>query len=486
MEGTLEAFLVFICRPVIFHSLSENNSLTLLGIKSFVMHHSDKRLGFKSKFGAIAALAGSAVGLGNIWKFPYVAGTNGGGAFLLIYIFFTIAIGFPVMLAEFSVGRRSQQNAFGTFRTLAPGTPWIFFGLLSILAASLILSFYGTVSGWTLEYVWLSLNNSFQGQSADEITNVFNLFISHPYKAVLWQTGFMLLTGAIIMGGVQKGIERYSKIMMPLLFIIIIALSINSMTLSGSSEGLKFLFYPDFSKLTANSILSALGQAFFSLSVGMGILLTYASYIPKKDNLAGISLKVIITDTLVAILAGIAILPAVFSFHIDPQAGPGLVFLTLPKVFQGLPAGEVWAVLFFILLTFAALTSAISLLEVPVAYLVEEKKIKRPVATLAATLSITFIGSFNTLSFGPLGNVRIFGMSIFEACDYLCSNILLPLGGILICFFAGWYLDKAALYNEISNGGSLKIRFFKLYTFILKYIAPVCILLILLNAVGIL
>lgn len=449
------------------------------------MHH-HTRLGFKSKFGAIAALAGSAVGLGNIWKFPYVAGTNGGGAFLLVYIFFTIAIGFPVMLAEFSLGRRSQQNALGTFRVLAPGTHWVIFGFLSILAATLILSFYGTVSGWTLEYVWLSLTNSFKGQNAEEINCIFNNFISHPYKAVLWQVSFMIITGAIIMGGVQKGIERYSKIMMPLLFIIIIALSINSMTLSGSSAGLKFLFQPDFSALTANSILAALGQSFFSLSVGMGILLTYASYIPKNDNLAKISLKVIITDTLVAILAGTAILPAVFSFNINPQAGPGLVFLTLPKVFQGLPAGEIWAILFFILLTFAALTSAISLLEVPVAYLVEEKKLKRPVATLIATLIITFIGSFNTLSFGPLGNVQIFGMSIFETCDYICSNILLPLGGILICIFAGWYLDKAVLQSEISNNGTLKIQFFKLYTFILKYIAPVCILLILLNAVGIL
>lgn len=449
------------------------------------MHHQHTRLGFKSKFGAIAALAGSAVGLGNIWKFPYVAGTNGGGAFLLVYICFTLAIGLPVMLAEFSLGRRSQQNALGTFRILAPGTRWILFGFLSIIAATLILSFYGTVSGWTLEYVWLSLSNSFQGQQAADINAIFNNFISHPYKAVLWQTGFMFLTGAIIMGGVQKGIERYSKIMMPLLFMIIIALSINSMTLSGSSEGLKFLFLPKFSELTSGSILAALGQSFFSLSVGMGILLTYSSYIPKEDNLIGISLKVIVTDTLVAILAGIAILPAVFSFHIDPQAGPGLVFLTLPKVFQGLPAGQVWAILFFILLTFAALTSAISLLEVPVAYLVEEKKLKRPVATILATLLITFIGSFNTLSFGPLRDVQIFGMSIFDACDYLCSNILLPLGGILICIFAGWYLDKAILYSEISNNGSLKIRFFKLYTFILKYIAPLCILLILLNVLGI-
>ena len=449
------------------------------------MHHHHNRIGFKSRFGAIAALAGSAVGLGNIWKFPYVAGTNGGGAFLLVYIFFTLAIGFPVMLAEFSLGRRSQQNALGTFKVLAPGTQWILFGFLSIIAATLILSFYGTVSGWTLEYVWLSVTNAFKGQDAESIQAVFNNFISHPYKAVLWQVGFMLLTGAIIMGGVQKGIERYSKIMMPLLFIIVIALSINSLTLSGSSEGLKFLFLPKLSELTANSVLAALGQAFFSLSVGMGILLTYASYIPKGDNLTSISLKVILTDTLVAILAGVAILPAVFSFHIDPQAGPGLVFLTLPKVFQNLPAGELWAVLFFILLTFAALTSAISLLEVPVAYLVEEKKLKRPVATLLATLAITFIGSFNTLSFGPLKNVHIFGLSIFEACDYLCSNILLPLGGILVCIFAGWYLDKRILYSEVSNNGKLKIRFFKIYTFILKYIAPVCILLILLNVMGI-
>lgn len=455
----------------------------MLPVKHTTMQH-NTRDSFKSKFGAIAALAGSAVGLGNIWKFPYEAGNNGGGAFLIVYIFFTIAIGFPVMLAEFSLGRRSQQNALGTFRILAPKTKWIFFGFLSILAASLILSFYGTVSGWTLEYVWLSLSNSFKGQSAGDINMTFNSFISHPYKVVLWQVGFMFLTGAIIMGGVQKGIERYSKIMMPLLLIIIVALSINSCTLDGSARGLKFLFFPKFSELTAESVLSALGQAFFSLSVGMGILLTYASYIPKNSNLTSISLKVIMTDTLVAILAGVAILPAVFSFDIDPQAGPGLVFLTLPKVFQSLPAGQVWAILFFILLTFAALTSAISLLEVPVAYLVEEKKLKRPVATIIATLIITFLGSFNTLSFGPLKNVQIFGLTLFEACDFLCSNILLPLGGILICIFAGWYLDKSILHSEISNNGSLKIHFFKVYIFILKYVAPACILLILLNVLG--
>lgn len=448
------------------------------------MQH-NKRENFTSRFGAIAALAGSAVGLGNIWKFPYVAGSNGGGAFLLVYIFFTIAIGFPIMLAEFSLGRRSQQNAFGTFRQLAPNTHWYLFGALSIIAAALILSFYGTVSGWTLEYVWLSLTNTFKGQNAADIKAIFENFTTHPYKAVLWQSGFMLITGIIVMFGIQKGIEKSTKIMMPLLFVIIVALGISSCTLEGSSKGLKFLFYPNFSQLTGSGILAALGQSFFSLSVGMGILLTYASYIPKKDNLPNISLKVISTDTLVAILAGIAILPAVFSFNINPTEGPGLVFQTLPNVFQQLPAGQLWAILFFILLTFAALTSAISLLEVPVAYLVEEKKIKRVYAAILSTIVITFIGSFNTLSFGPLKNVKIFGMSIFEACDFLCSNILLPLGGILVCIFAGWYLNKTVLYDEISNQGKLKIRFFKAYVFILKYIAPLCILMILLNVLGI-
>lgn len=445
-----------------------------------------KRDNFGSRFGAIAALAGSAVGLGNIWKFPYEAGSNGGGAFLIVYIFFTVMIGLPVMLSEFALGRKGQRNAFGTFKILAPGTKWHYFGMLSILAAAFILSFYGTVSGWTLEYVWLALSNSFKDQSADSITATFNAFISHPYKAVLWQLGFMFLTGTIILAGVKKGIERYTKMMMPVLLVIVILLGIRACTLEGAGAGLKFLFYPDFSALTANGILSALGQAFFSLSIGMGVLLTYASYISKKENLTRISLQVITTDTLVAVLAGVAILPAVFAFGIDPQAGPGLVFLTLPKVFQSMPLGYVWALLFFILLTFAALTSAISLLEVVVAYLVEEKKQSRLKATVITTLSIGLLGVFSTLSFGPLKNIQVFGLSIFETFDFISSNLLLPLGGILICIFAGWRLKKSTLYQEISNENTIKLHFFRFYIFILKYIAPVCILLILLNVLGIL
>lgn len=445
-----------------------------------------KRDSFGSKFGAIAALAGSAVGLGNIWKFPYEAGSNGGGAFLLIYIFFTIAIGLPVMLSEFALGRRGQRNAFGTFKVLAPGTKWYYFGMLSIVAAAFILSFYGTVSGWTLEYVWLALTNAFEGQTAGHINDTFNEFISHPYKAVIWQIGFMVLTGIIVLAGVKKGIERYTKMMMPVLFVIVILLGIRACTLEGASVGLRFLFYPDFSALTGESLLSALGQAFFSLSLGMGVLLTYASYINKNENLTHISLQVITTDTLVAILAGVAILPAVFAFGIDPQAGPGLVFLTLPKVFQSMPLGYVWALLFFILLTFAALTSAISLLEVVVAYLVEEKNMSRLKATIITTLGISLLGVFSTLSFGPLRHVSFFGLSIFDTFDFVSSNILLPVGGILICIFAGRRLDKALLYDEISNGKTLKMRFFGVYIFILKYIAPICIFLILLNAIGIL
>lgn len=444
-----------------------------------------KRDSFKSKFGAIAALAGSAVGLGNIWKFPHEAGSNGGGAFLLVYIFFTLAIGFPVMLSEFALGRRSQKNAFGTFKVLAAGTNWYMFGLLSIVAAAFILSFYGTVSGWTLEYVWLAISNSFKGMSAADITDTFNQFISHPYKAVLWQVGFMFISGAIVIAGVQKGIERYTKMMMPLLLLIVIILGIRACTLEGSGEGLKFLFYPKFSELTGGSILSALGQAFFSLSIGMGVLLTYASYIRKEDNLNHISLQVISTDTLVAVLAGVAILPAVFAFHIDPQAGPGLVFLTLPKVFLSMPFGQLWSVLFFLLLTFAALTSAISLLEVVVAYMVEEKKMSRIRATIITTLGITTLGVFSTLSFGPLKDIEFFGLSIFDSFDFISSNILLPAGGILLCIFAGWRLNHAVLYSELSNEGKIKLRFFRLYIVILKYLAPACIFLILLNVLGV-
>jgi len=306
------------------------------------MQNNQSREGFGSRIGAILALAGSAVGLGNIWKFPYEAGTNGGAAFLFIYIGFIILIGLPVMLAEFTIGRRTQSNPFGAFKKLAPRTGWKNFGFLSIIAAILILSFYSTVAGWTLEYVIEAFKNSFHSKTTVELSEHYNSFISNPIKPVIYQIIFMCLTGIIILAGVKKGIEKYTKLMMPLLFFLIIAMCIRSVTLDGAKEGLNFLFAPDFSKITGKTILSALGQAFFSLSVGMGVVLTYASYIGKKENLVTISLQVIVADTLIAILAGVAIFPAVFAFDISPDSGPGLVFLTLPNVFQHMPGGYFW------------------------------------------------------------------------------------------------------------------------------------------------
>ena len=450
------------------------------------MQQDKNKLGFKSNLGAVLALAGSAVGLGNIWKFPYMLGTNGGSAFLFIYLFFVFGVGFPLMLTELALGRHTQRNTFGTFKVLAPGTKWFLYGILSIIGAMLILSFYGTISAWTLEYTWLSMTNSFVGKSSLEIDEMFNRFITHPYKPLLWHICFMALTAFIVLGGVQKGIEKVSKGMMPILLLIIVALCVNSITMPNLSEALRFLFYPDLSAITSQSVLAALGQAFFSLSIGMGSILTYASYMSPKDNLVNTSLKVITMDTSIAILAGVAIFPAVFSFNIDPQAGAGLAFLSLPNVFQQLPGGEIWALLFFILLTFAALTSAISILEIPVLYLVQERKLKRSTATWLSSSVIMLLGCFCTLSFGPLREVQIFGLNLFEAFDYLASNILLPLLGMLLCIFSGWYINRSIIYHELTNQGTLKIRFFKLYAFILRYIAPVGILAILLHAIGIL
>ncbi len=439
---------------------------------------------FNSKFGAIMALAGSAVGLGNIWKFPYEAGSNGGGAFLLVYLFFVFVIGVPVMLCEFVIGRRGQRNPFGSFKKLAPDTHWFLFGCLSIFAAALILSYYGTVSGWTLEYVWLAVTDSFSGQSVNDINNLFDQFVSHPFKPLIWQMGFMVLCAAIIMLGVKKGIERYTKLMMPALFVIVIAMGVRACTLEGAGEGLKFLFYPDFSKLTVHSILSALGQSFFSLSIGMGALMTYASYISKSESLTQISLRVVVADTLVAVLAGVAILPAVFAFGVDPTSGPNLVYITLPQVFQSMPLGYVWALLFFILLSFAALTSAMSLLEVCVAYMTEELKLKRLPATIICTTVITLLGMLCTLSFGPLRNLTFHNHTFFEIFDMLSSNIVLPLGGILVCIFIGWKMKIGDLYSELSSRGTYKLKMFKIFYAIVRYVAPLAILVILFSSLG--
>lgn len=445
-----------------------------------------KRDSFGTKFGVIAAAAGSAVGLGNIWRFPYVAGENGGGAFILIYLLFIIAIGMPVMLSEFTIGRRAQRNAFGSFKRLAPNTYWYLIGLLGVVAAFVILSFYSTVAGWTLEYIYLSFSNAFAEKNPDQLTTMFETFKAGTFRPILWQLVFMVLTAWIVIAGVKKGIEKYAKILMPILLLLIIVLDIRAVTLPGASEGLEFLFSPDFSKLDTNSILEALGQAFFSLSIGMGTLITYGSYINKKQNLTSTAINVSAADTIIAILAGIAIFPAVFAFGIEPNAGPDLIFRTLPNIFQQMPGGYFFSLTFFILLGVAALTSSISVLEVVVAYFVEELGILRKRATIIAAVSITVLGVMSTMSWGVMGDVRIFDFNIFELLDFTASSVFLPIGGVFIVVFLGWYLGKKHIKEEITSDGLYKAKLTNIFVLIIKFLAPIAIAMVFLHGIGLL
>ncbi|MBI9053845.1 MAG: sodium-dependent transporter [Bacteroidales bacterium] len=434
-----------------------------------------KRDSFTSKFGIIAAAAGSAIGLGNIWKFPYIAGENGGGAFIIIYLVFIILIGVPVMMSEFIIGRKAKQNVFGAFKQLTSHGFWKIIGIMGVLAAFLILSFYGTVASWTIEYLILAVKNSFSGKSADELATMFDTFSQSAIKPVIWQILFMVLTAYIVIGGIKKGIEKYTKILMPLLVVIIIYLDITAITLKGGMEGFRFLFYPDFSVLTSESIIDALGHAFFTLSLGMGVLITYASYFQKDTNITTTSASVAGADTIIALLAGLAIFPAVFAFNAEPAAGPGLVFMTLPNIFELMPGGYIFSILFFLLLAVAALTSSISIMEVVVAFVSEEKGISRKKATIFTAIAITITGILCTLSIGPLSHLKIAGYNIFDIFDILASNILLPLGGMFISIFIGWKMKKHIITDELSNYGTIRIKLVKLFMFLVRYLAPIAI-----------
>ncbi len=430
---------------------------------------------FSGKFGVIAAAAGSAVGLGNIWRFPYITGENGGGAFLLIYVFFVIAIGVPVMMSEFVIGRRSGSNALGSFRKLAPGTPWWLIGLMGIVAAFVILSFYSTVSGWTLEYIFQAINGGFAGKSMEQLNSDFGSFTSGSFRPVLWQIIFMIMTTVIVIGGIQKGIEKATRIMMPVLLILIIAVCVRSVTLPGATEGLRFLFEPHFEKLTFKAVLMALGQAAFSLSIGMGALITYGSYIRKDTPLLATSLQVAGADTLLAILSGVMIFPALSALGMGNTGGPGLVFVTLPAIFQSMPGGYIFAIVFFILISVAALTSTISVLEVVVAYMKEEFNISRFKASLIGAVSITALGVVCTLSFGLLKDFTIFGMTVFDLMNYLSANVFLTFGALFIVIFTGWKLGKLNFIDELNQGGKISPLLARIIIFIIKYVAPLAI-----------
>lgn len=444
----------------------------------------EQRINFSSKLAVVAAAAGSAVGLGNIWRFPYELGQNGGAAYLLVYLAFVVLLGMPVMLSEFVIGRMGQSDAVGSFKKLAPKRPWWLIGVMGVLTSFLIMGFYSVVSGWTLEYIFQAIGNKFVNRDTAELATVFTDFSSDTLRPLIWMLIFMVVSAVIIMLGVKDGIEKSTKFMMPLLVIIIVALGVRALTLPGGIDGLRFLFQPDFSKINSAVVLSAMGQAFFSLSLGMGCMITYGSYINRKNHLSHTVVEVTALDSLVAILASIAIFPAVFSLGINPGQGPELVFITLPKVFAQMPGGYIWAILFFILLAVAALTSAISLMEVVVAYLVEELKMKRLSATILVSVGIMFFGVLASLSFGAWKDVKIMDMNFFDLFDNLTSRILMPLGGLFISLFAGWVLDSKKLREEISTHGKFSVRFFPVFLILVRYVAPVFIILVMLNQFG--
>lgn len=447
---------------------------------------SDQRATFGSKLGVLMATVGSAVGLGNIWRFPYMLGENGGAAFLLLYFICIVILGLPVMITEFFIGRHTHRNAAGAFKVLAPDSKWNLIGYNGVLAAFLILGFYSVIAGWTFEYILQSLTTNMSGKSVESFSQEFASFSTSIIRPILWTIAFILVTHFIVVLGVKKGIERASKIMMPMLFLILFVLCIRSISLPNSLEGLTFLFKPDFSKINSSVTLSAMGQAFFSLSIGMGCLITYSSYFNKKTNIQSTAIQVTLLDTLVAVLAAIMIFPAVFSFGIAPTAGPELVFITLPNVFAHLPFANVWSFIFFVLLGLAALTSMISLHEVATAYIHEEMDMTRSKAALLVSLGITVLGVISSLSFGILNDFTIFGLTFFNLLDYVTAKIMLPLGGMMICIFVGLRVDRKILKAELTNQGTITFYFFNTYAFFMKYIAPILIGLVFLNELGLL
>lgn len=433
---------------------------------------------FGSRFGALVAMAGSAVGLGNLWRFPYLVGENGGAAFIIVYIALVFLICLPIFISEFIVGRRSQENAFAAFRDLSGGSAWRWVGLFTIIVPLIVLSYYCVIGGWSIEYLLKSLTFSFSGESQGTLSSMFSSFVTSTWGPLAAHTGFLLATTLIVVVGIKDGIEKFSKVMMPLLFVMVLAIAVYSITLPGAKAGIEYLFYPDFSKLTGASVAAALGQAFFSLSLGFGTIMTYASYVSRKENIMFQSAATAVSDLMFALIAGTAIMPAVFAFGIDPQAGPGLVFETLPFVFGQMPAGGVIAILFFVALLVAALTSSISMLEVAVAYLVEEKKFSRLGACACLFALCWVIGAVCSLSFGPLSHIRIAGGSVFDFLDSMSSNVLMTLGSLFTVVFVGWRLKKTDVYDEFTNGGTLSrnAKIFGVLWFLIRYIAPLAII----------
>lgn len=438
---------------------------------------SKPRAQFATRIGVIAASVGSAIGLGNIWRFPYEAGQHGGGAFLLIYILFVFAIGVPIICSEFLIGRSSHSNVLGAFQKLErKGRKWHLISYVGILSSLMILSFYSVVAGWTLEYTIQSVAGGLKDSSPDYLANYFQEFTTQSNRSLMWTIVFLLLNYLIIRKGLKNGIERMSNIMTPLLFVILLVFCVNSLMMPGAADGLKFLFVPDFSKITPKVMLGALGQAFFSLSLGVSTLITYASYFKKDVPLVRSASIIAGLDTLFAIVAGLIIFPALFTYGIEPTEGPKLVFEVLPYIFSQTPGGQIWAAAFFFLLFLASITSTISMSEISISFFCEEWKMTREKASMLNTVIAIVFGSLCALSFGAAANWKIFGMTIFDLFNFTTANLLMPVCGIVFAIFAGWFMDKKLVRSQLTNDETLKVRTYKSIVFSLRYIAPLAIL----------
>ena len=453
------------------------------------MSHSNERVNFGSRLGIILATAGSAVGLGNIWRFPYMTGQNGGAAFIIIYVGCVLLLGIPCMVNEFIIGRHGASNTARAYTKLSNGTPWKWVGFLGVFTGFLITGYYCVVSGWCLQYVFGALTGSTDGDAA-YVQRYFTEFTSSPVKPVLWTLVFMVITHVVIVRGVENGIERASKMMMPTLFVLLLVIVVSSCLLPNAERGISYLFKPDFSKVDSNVFLGALGQSFYSMSIAMGCLCTYASYFTRQTNLVKSAVQISLIDCLVAILAGLMIFPAAFSVGISPDSGASLVFITLPNVFHqafsSMPAvGWVISVLFYLLLALAALTSLISLHEVSTAFFQEELHTSRGRAATIVTVACCIIGVFCSLSLGAYEGLSLFGKSLFDLFDFVTGQIFLPIGGFLTCLFVGWYVPKRVVHDELTNWGTVSGALFGIYLFCVRFVCPVCILLVFLNQFGI-
>ena len=449
-----------------------------------------KRSRWGSRIGFILAASGSAVGLGNIWKFPYVTGENGGGIFVLVYLACVLLVGLPVMIAEILIGRSTQNSPVGAFKSLAGDqSPWVGMGWLSIFSAFILLSFYSVVAGWSLHYTWLSISGQLAGLGPDNVAPLFSSLHASVETNLFWHLIFMGLTIAVVFRGVSKGVERWSRILMPALMIMMLMLLGKSLTLDGFGKALQFLFGFHQDKFTATGALEALGQAFFSLSIGMGAMLTYGSYLRRQDDVVGASVTISALDTCIALIASLMLFPIIFSYDMQPAAGPGLVFISVPIALSQMPGTSFLATILFALLVFAALTSAISMLEVTTSYLIDQRGWQRRRAALAAGLTTALLGLPSALS----GGTRLFGSGMevlvgknwFDSLDYLVTNWMLPLGGLGMALFTAWRMNQRLRQEEFLSGSRLR-GFYRSWLFLLKYPVPIAILLVFLNAVGLL